>query len=80
MQQGRIIILNGTSSSGKTTLARVLQKQLSTPFYFIDIDTFVSMEPPTKYMVEGNPIQHDFLSKIFDVVKLFSDMGYDTSV
>lgn len=38
MQPGRIILLNGASSAGKSTLARALQAQLDTPFWHWSID------------------------------------------
>lgn len=40
MQPGKIIILNGTSCSGKTTLAHALQNALSEPYYALSIDDF----------------------------------------
>ncbi len=36
--QGKIILLNGASSAGKSTLARVLQAALPEPFWHISID------------------------------------------
>ncbi len=38
MQRGRIILLNGTSSSGKTTLARALRAALAEPFCYYASD------------------------------------------
>jgi len=38
---GKIIIINGPSSSGKTTLALALQKQLSVPFIRFSFDLFI---------------------------------------
>ena len=38
MQPGRIILINGASSSGKSTLARALQYQLDEPFWHLSID------------------------------------------
>jgi chloramphenicol 3-O phosphotransferase len=35
---GRIILLNGASSSGKSSIARELQRQLPTPFLHLSID------------------------------------------
>lgn len=35
---GRIILLNGASSSGKSSLARALQAKIDTPFWHISID------------------------------------------
>jgi len=42
---GRIILLNGTSSSGKTTLVRALQAVLADPWLEIGIDRFVFALP-----------------------------------
>ena len=44
---GSIIILNGASSSGKTSLCRALQSQLSRPHQHLQLDAFRSMEPPS---------------------------------
>jgi chloramphenicol 3-O phosphotransferase len=38
---GRVIILNGASSSGKTTLAKALQRALDEPFLHVSSDRFV---------------------------------------
>ena len=35
---GRIILLNGASSSGKSSLAQALQRQLDEPFWHWSID------------------------------------------
>ncbi len=35
---GKIILLHGASSSGKSTLARALQQRLAEPFYHVSID------------------------------------------
>ena len=42
---GRVIVLNGTSSSGKSTLIRALQAQLDGPWVAIGIDTVVFALP-----------------------------------
>lgn len=38
----RIILLNGASSSGKSTLAKLLQRQLDEPFLHVSSDQFVA--------------------------------------
>ena len=38
MPPGRIILINGASSSGKSTLARAVQRQLDEPFWHLSID------------------------------------------
>jgi chloramphenicol 3-O phosphotransferase len=42
---GRVLVLNGTSSSGKSTLASALQTVLPDPWLVIGIDTFVFALP-----------------------------------
>jgi chloramphenicol 3-O phosphotransferase len=37
-RSGRIILLNGASSSGKSSLARLIQARIDTPFWHISID------------------------------------------
>jgi len=43
--KGKIIFLNGTSSSGKTSLARALQRELEEPFLYYSSDTFATFLP-----------------------------------
>ena len=42
----RIIVLNGTSSSGKTSLAKALQRKSALPLHHVPLDAFRGMEPP----------------------------------
>ena len=42
---GRIIFLNGTSSSGKSTLAKRLQATLADPYLHIEVDQFLGTLP-----------------------------------
>ena len=41
MQKGKIIFLNGVSSSGKTTIAKTLQKKLTEPYCLLNVDEFL---------------------------------------
>lgn len=43
MEKGKIIFLNGTSSSGKSSLARKIQETSEEKFYHVQIDTFLHM-------------------------------------
>jgi len=43
---GRVIVLNGGSSSGKTTIARKLQETLDGSWVLVGIDLFIWMMPP----------------------------------
>lgn len=45
MQPGHIIILNGTSSAGKSTLAKALQTCLAEPYLHLGIDTVIFALP-----------------------------------
>src|ERR1043166_5698282 len=46
---GVLILLNGTSSAGKTTLAKALQDTLPTPYLLVGIDTVV-FALPSRYV------------------------------
>jgi chloramphenicol 3-O phosphotransferase len=50
MNPGKIIFLNGVSSSGKSTLAKELQKRLAEPFLHLQLDDFIHMLPRTDDM------------------------------
>lgn len=80
MKKGRIILLNGVSSSGKTSLARKLQDQSPYPIYRMDVDSFASMTPEKFNHGKDYYVQYKFLSKMFHAVRLFSDMGFDLVV
>lgn len=41
-----VIVLNGTSSAGKSSLARALQQAAEKNFLHVQMDTFLSMQPP----------------------------------
>lgn len=45
MTGGTIILLNGTSSSGKSSIAQSLQKALPVPYLHVEIDAFLKMLP-----------------------------------
>jgi chloramphenicol 3-O phosphotransferase len=45
MAQGKIIILNGTSSSGKTSIVKALQTALGEPYLDAGLDRFLWMLP-----------------------------------
>jgi chloramphenicol 3-O phosphotransferase len=55
-----IILLNGTSSAGKTSIARELQKRFSEPYLHTGIDHFFRMFPPS-YLGMAAPADQGFL-------------------
>ena len=50
MNPGKIIFLNGVSSSGKSVLAKELQKRLNEDFLHLQLDAFIEMLPHTDDM------------------------------
>ena len=55
-----IIFINGTSSSGKTSLLKLLQKNLPEPYLDMGIDKFIWMLP-SRYL--DRPLWDDVLGK-----------------
>lgn len=60
LQPGTIILLNGTSSSGKTTLLKALQAALPEPFLDAGLDRFLWMLPK-RYL--DRPLWDDVLGR-----------------
>lgn len=56
MHSGHIIVLNGTSSAGKSTLAKALQTLLPDPYLHLGIDTMV-FALPKRYL--NPPLWHE---------------------
>jgi chloramphenicol 3-O phosphotransferase len=52
---GRIILLNGASSSGKSTLAKALQDALDEPFLHVSSDQFVAAGMLPRRRDDGGP-------------------------
>lgn len=72
-----IIFLNGTSSSGKTTLLKALQKKLQEPYLDMGIDKFIWMLP-IRYL--ERPLWDEILGKAHQAgplgLTLFSGMHH----
>ena len=80
MNKGKIIILNGVSSSGKTTLSKALQNAFSEEYLALGIDDIIGMLPgglPETGVKEAvrkcQNILHGF-------IRLLSDMGHNVIV
>lgn len=75
MEKGKIIFLNGVSSTGKSTLSKTLQQRLTEPYHWLNVDNFIEFtdmrQHPSTYFEEGK----DPVSLFPHVVKLYSDMG-----
>ena len=86
-RKGKIIFLNGVSSSGKTTLAKTLQGRLSEPFFLLNMDAFAhALRMPEKFYdgdwnsSRWNQIEDKIVSSFHQTIKIFSDMGFHTVV
>ena len=60
MENGKIIVINGTSSSGKTSIVYALQNMLEEPFLEAGIDKFIFMMPE-RYL--DRPLWDDVLGQ-----------------
>lgn len=58
---GKIIIINGPSSSGKTTLAIALQKQLDIPFIRFSFDLFLDHKALPIEQIRSNQFSWDLM-------------------
>ena len=82
MDKGKVIWLNGVSSSGKSTLVKTLQDRLSEPFYLLANDMFTD-EPvcPVKFVdIDANETYQRALMGMYYAVRAFSDAGINTIV
>ena len=75
MEKGRIIFLNGVTSSGKTSIVEALQDREDVFFYVVANDLFQEMVGD-KFLREN---YWKYLSEVilmmYHTAKLFSDMG-----
>lgn len=78
--KGKIIILNGPSSAGKTTLAYALQAELDEIYYRLSADDFMKMLDRQK-MHENFLIRlGEALTVMHHTIRLFSDRGLNVIV
>lgn len=78
--KGKIIVLNGPSSSGKTTLAYALQAKLDEIYYRISADDFMNMVDHQKMHDNFFVRLGEALSAMHHTIKLFSDRGLNVIV
>jgi len=71
MGSGRVIVLNGTTSAGKSTLARALQRDLATrgePWLVIALDDFFARSPRDWFQIGGHVGAHAEAGMVFAMV------------
>lgn len=77
---GKIIILNGPSSAGKTTLAYALQAELDEIYYRLSADDFMKMVDRQKMNKNFFIRLGEALTAMHHTIKLFSDRGLNVIV
>lgn len=81
---GKIIILNGPSSSGKSTLSRNLQKIWDTPLYYLSYDLLEEHMAPyihSRHGYEGFPSPvEDFLDMMYTSAAAIAKSGRDVVI
>jgi chloramphenicol 3-O phosphotransferase len=61
----RVILLNGTSSAGKTSIAKALQQIMDAPYLHVPVDSFGAMAPgPEKLGESGSPRWQSVFSRL----------------
>jgi chloramphenicol 3-O phosphotransferase len=78
--KGSIIFLNGTSSSGKTSLARLLQAKLARPAYHLSQDIFAQMASQAHRAADFWAVTNTTILAMHHTIALFSDLGLDVIV
>ena len=79
--KGTIIILNGPSSCGKTTLSKNLQKIWKTPLYHLSYDIVDGyMTPRTFPFADENEAEHDFLTVMYVSAAAIAKSGRDVVI
>ena len=80
MNKGRIIFLNGVTSSGKTSIVEALQNREDCYFYVVANDLF-------EQMIGDRFLREDYWKHLAPVIllmyrtaKLFSDQGHDVLI
>lgn len=75
MQKGRIIFINGVTSSGKTSIVEALQERDDIFFYVVANDLFEQMVGE-KYLQQNYwKYLSDVIIMMYHTAKLYSDMG-----
>jgi chloramphenicol 3-O phosphotransferase len=68
---GRVIVLNGTTSAGKSTLAKALQRKLAAggePWLVLALDDFVARVPPDWFQIGDHVGPHAEAGMVFEMV------------
>ncbi len=75
MENGRIIFLNGVTSSGKTSIVESLQNQEDIFFYVVANDLFQEMVGENYLRKNYWKYLSEVIIMMYHTAKLYSDMG-----
>ena len=75
MKKGRILFLNGVTSSGKTSVAEALQARRDVFFYVVANDLFEEMVGEIYLREDYWRYLGEVIMMMYHTAKLFSDMG-----
>lgn len=78
--KGRIVFLNGVTSSGKTSIAKALQERGDIFFYALSNDLFQAMIGPKRLMESYWGYLSEAIIMMYHTAKLFSDMGHNVLI
>jgi chloramphenicol 3-O-phosphotransferase len=83
MENGNIILLNGVTSAGKSTLAKELQGAFDEPYYYVALDTFNDILCPFvagKGKFQDPDIMNKAVSVMHLLIRDFSQKGLNVIV
>ena len=80
MDKGKIIILNGVSSFGKTTLAKAIQNTLDELYVRLSIDDFINMMPSKMVENELGTAVYTSQTVLLQTIMTLSDAGINVVV
>lgn len=80
MEKGKIIILNGVSSSGKTTIAKGLQNHFEEHYFWVANDSFCDMCSSKHWKQDWVIAINKALTAMIYSIKAFSNIGLNVIV
>ena len=74
-----LVVLNGASSAGKTSLARALQARFGTPWIFLEEDAFVqnTLDPRFEARSLDDPTLERTLRGYYRSIRAFRSVGFE---
>ena len=75
MEKGKIVYLNGVTSTGKTSIAKAIQDLSDEFFYLIGSDILMSMVSEKHQLENYEKYEFEMFINMYHFTKLLSDMG-----